>query len=499
MKKATSVFWYAIAGCLLLVIWGSFAPNNLEQITAMLTEFISNKFGWYYLLLVLAIISYCIYLMFSNYGKIKLGEENEKPEFSLLSWFAMLFSAGMGIGVVFWSTAEPITYAFINPPEAEKGSEQAINEALQYTFLHWGVSAWAIYGLVGLVLAYFKFHKGYPGLISATLIPLLGEKLMKGPLGKAIDVFATLATVIGVAAALGFGSAQITSGLNFLFDVPKTFLVQLIVLIVTTCLFIISAWSGVGRGIKYLSTTNMGIGSILFLMLLILGPTFYILDLLTQSFGNYIAEFIQMSSRLSPENDGERSWINAWTLFYWAFWISWAPFVGTFIARISRGRTVREFLAGVLIVPTLMCFTIFSIFGASALHVESKGLAVLSDLDIETMTFGMLEQFPLGFVMSIMTIIVIAIFFITSADSATFVLGMLTTDGLFNPPSSVKITWGFAQAGVAAIVLYFGGTQGLQNAVIISGLPFSVIMIMMALSFVKEAKKELYQYSNKKN
>ncbi|MUV38674.1 Glycine betaine transporter BetL [Lentibacillus sp. JNUCC-1] len=491
MNKVTAVFWYAAAGCLLLVIWGSIAPTNLETVTTQVTQFISNTFGWYYLILVMLIIIFCVYLIFSKYGKITLGKPNEKPEFSLASWFAMLFSAGMGIGVVFWSTAEPVTYAFKNPPLAEKGSEQALNEALQYTFLHWGVSAWAIYALVGLVLAYFKFHKDYPGLVSATLIPLLGEDLMKGYMGKMIDVLAVLATVVGVAAALGFGSAQITSGFHFLFDTPQTFMMQLLVLTVTTVLFIMSAWSGIGRGIKYLSNINMGLGTILFIMLFVIGPTLYILDMFTQAVGGYISDFVNMSFHLAPNNEGEREWINSWTLFYWAFWISWSPFVGTFIARISRGRTVKEFMMGVLFVPAIVCFIIFSIFGVSALNVEANGLAKLSELKIETMTFGMLEQYPLGSIMSVMTIVVVAIFFITSADSATFVLGMLTTNGLVNPHNSVKISWGLIQAAVAAIVVYFGGTQGLQNTVIISALPFSIIMIMMGLSFMKSARQEI--------
>ncbi|MBD1221075.1 BCCT family transporter [Virgibacillus halodenitrificans] len=491
MKQVTSVFWYALAGCLALVAWGSFAPKQLEKVTSGLTTFISERFGWYYLLLVTAIVVFCVYLIFSRFGKIKLGKKGEKPEFSLSSWFAMLFSAGMGIGVVFWSTAEPITYAFKSAPTAELGTDQAIDDALKYTFLHWGISAWAIYAIVGMVLAYFKFHKGYPGLISATLIPLLGEDLMKGWLGKIIDVLAVFATVVGVAAALGFGSAQITGGFNFLFNTPQTFAVQLLVLTITTVLFIISAWSGVGKGIKYLSNINMGIGFILFVMLFVIGPTMYILNMFTNTLGNYIADFVQMSFRLAPQNAEERTWINNWTLFYWAFWISWSPFVGTFIARISRGRTVKEFMMGVLFVPAFVCFIFFSIFGVSALNVEGNGLAELSKLNLETMTFGMLEQYPLGTVMSILTILVVSIFFITSADSATFVLGMLTTNGLVNPANTVKVIWGLTQAAVAAIVVYFGGTQGLQNTVIISALPFSIIIIMMSLSFLKAVKIEL--------
>ncbi|MCM3756188.1 BCCT family transporter [Sporosarcina aquimarina] len=496
MKYATSVFWYALAGCLALVAWGAISPETLENSTTTITAGISTVFGWYYLWLVAAIVVFCIHLIFSKLGHIKLGSADSKPEFSLLSWFAMLFSAGMGIGVVFWSVAEPVTYAFKSAPVLEVETDGAIKDSLKFTFLHWGFSAWAVYAIVGLALAYFKFHKNYPGLISSTLIPLFGEKKMKGIFGKIIDVLAVLATVIGVAASLGFGSVQINGGLHYLFNTPDVFWMQLLILAVTTVLFLISAWSGIGKGIKYLSNINMGLALILFLMLFLAGPTLYILNMFTNAFGSYLTDFVEMSFRTAPQNAGSREWINNWTLFYWAFWISWSPFVGSFIARISKGRTVKEFLLGVLLVPAFVCFIFFSIFGASALHVEDVGLAKLSEMPIETMTFGMLEQYPLGFTMSLLTIVVISIFFITSADSATFVLGMFTTNGLTNPAQSVKMAWGLVQAAVAAVVVYFGGTQGLQNTVIISALPFSFIILLMAMSFYKSASKEVAKHNS---
>ncbi|MGG0643162.1 BCCT family transporter [Sporosarcina gallistercoris] len=491
MKQVTPVFWYSLAGCLALVAWGTVSPDTLEASTTALTRSISTAFGWYYLWLVAGIVVFCLYLIFSKFGHLKLGKQDSQPEFSLLSWFAMLFSAGMGIGVVFWSTAEPITYAFKSAPIADIGTDVAVKDSLKFTFLHWGISAWAVYAIVGLALAYFKFHKNYPGLISSTMIPLFGEKRMSGWWGKLVDVLAVLATVVGVAAALGFGSAQISGGFNYLFDTPETFAVQLLILSVTTVLFMISAWSGIGKGIKYLSNINMALAIILFIMLFIAGPTLYILNMFTDAFGSYITDLVEMSFRSAPQSASGREWINNWTLFYWAFWISWSPFVGSFIARISKGRTVKEFLLGVLLVPSFVCFIFFSIFGVSALNVENKGLSILSDMSLETMTFGMLEQYPLGYFMSILTIIVIAIFFITSADSATFVLGMFTTNGMTNPAQAVKLAWGIIQAAVAAIVVYFGGTQGLQNTVIISALPFSFIIILMAVSFYKSANEEV--------
>ncbi|MFZ3579129.1 BCCT family transporter [Virgibacillus sp. DJP39] len=482
--------------CIGVVTWGSIDPTGLKEKTAELTKDISVYFGWYYLIIIMIMLIFCVYLIFSKFGKVKLGQEGDKPEFSLPSWFAMLFSAGMGMGLVFWTTAEPISHAFKSTPGAKAGSDEAIKEALQYSFFHWGVHAWAVYGIVALVLAYFKFHRGAPGLISATLTPLFGEKAMRGIAGKLIDTLAVVATVVGVAATLGFGSAQINGGLTYLFGLPATFTMQLIILGIATALFIGSAWSRIGRGIKYLSNINMGLAFILLLILFIVGPTLYILNMFTSTLGGYITNFFEMSFHLAPLDGDNRSWINAWTIFYWAWWISWAPFVGIFIARISKGRTVKEFMLGVLIVPSLVCFIFFAVFGVSALNLEQNGIATISKLTLETSTFGVLENYPLGTLMSMITIFVIAIFFITSADSATFVLGMLSTDGHINPSNSVKIVWGLAQTAMAAIIVYFGGTGGLQNVLIIAALPFSIIILLMGASFFKAVRQEAKEKSH---
>ncbi|MBU8565220.1 BCCT family transporter [Virgibacillus pantothenticus] len=490
MKSVTSVFWYSLVICIAVVIWGSVAPIGLESFTAKVTIAVSDYFGWYYLLAVMVILAFCIYLILSRYGNIKLGKEKDEPEFSLPSWFAMLFSAGMGMGLVFWTTAEPISHAFTSTPGAEPGSDEAIRESLKYTFFHWGIHAWAVYGIVALVLAYFKFHKDQPGLISVTLMPIFGEKSMRGLSGKIIDVLSVFATVIGVAATLGFGSAQINGGMAFLFDTPDTFWMQLLILGTATAMFIASSWSGVGRGIKYLSNANMGLAVVLLLMLFIAGPTLDILNMFTHTLGSYVSDFFDMSLRLAPQDENKRTWINNWTIFYWAWWISWAPFVGIFIARISKGRTVKEFMLGVLAVPSIICFIFFAVFGVSALNLEQNGIAKISEFSLETSTFGVLAEYPLGYVMSIITLFVVAIFFITSADSATFVLGMLSTNGTLNPHNSVKIMWGVMQAALAAIIVYFGGTQGLQNMLIIAALPFSIVILLMAASFYKTVRAD---------
>ncbi|MEB6570045.1 BCCT family transporter [Staphylococcus auricularis] len=496
-NKLTVVFWTALIICTLFVVYGALFPKQLEAVTTEVTSFIAVHFGWYYLLLVLVILIVCVYLLFSRYSSITLGKEGEDPEFSLPSWFAMLFSAGMGIGLVFWTTAEPISHAFTQTPIHKAGTQTAINEAMQFSFFHWGVHAWAVYGIVALVFAYFSFHKGYKGLVSATLVPIFGKKAMAGPIGGAIDVLAIIATVTGVAATLGFGALQINEGLNFLFNVPSNFGVQVIIIIIATALFTWSAWSGINNGIKNLSNINMFLAFLVLIALFFVGPTLEILNTFTNSLGSYIANFFDMSLRI-PHDDDKFQWLQDWTIFYWAWWISWAPFVGIFIARVSRGRTIKEFILGVLFVPALVCFFFFAVFGASAIFLQQNGIADIAKEATETATFATLEHFPLGTVLSIITLVVIMIFFVTSADSATYVLGMLSSKGDINPRSFVKVSWGIILALFAMIMIYTGGTQSIQNLLIIAALPFSVVIILMIWALFKALGFEKPRYKQKK-
>ena len=496
-RKLTVVFWVALTICTLFVIYGAIAPKQLESVTQAITNFIAVNFGWYYLLLVLAILVVSIYLLFSRYSTITLGQEGEDPEFSLKSWFAMLFSAGMGIGLVFWTTAEPISHAFTLTPIHKAGTQTAINEAMQFSFFHWGIHAWAVYGIVGLVFAYFNFHKGYPGLVSATLRPILGEKMMRGPIGGAIDVLAIIATVTGVAATLGFGALQINEGLNFLFKIPSNFGTQVVIIVIATVLFTWSAWSGIDKGIKNLSNINMFLAFVVLIALFCVGPTLNILNTFTNSLGDYIANFFNMSLRIPQSGREKFQWLQQWTIFYWAWWVSWAPFVGIFIARVSRGRTIKEFILGVLFVPALVCFLFFAVFGASAIYLQQNGIANIAKEATETATFATLEHFPLGFLLSIITLIVIMIFFVTSADSATYVLGMLSSKGSINPSGVVKVSWGVILALFAMIMIYTGGTQSIQNLLIIAALPFSIVIIFMIWSLFKSLSIEKPRPSNK--
>lgn len=489
MKKVSAVFYVSAAILSLLVLAGVAAPKTLESVTGSLQGMITDKFGWYYLIVVTAFVFVCLYLLVSPIGRIKLGKQEDKPEFSRPTWLAMLFSAGMGIGLVFWGAAEPISHYAISSPTGETGTDQAIRNSMRFTFFHWGVHAWAIYGIVALVLAYFTFRKGERGLISATLRPLIGRHA-DGPIGKAVDVIAVIATVIGVATTLGFGAVQINGGLSFLYGVPTTIWVQFAIVAVFTILFIISAMSGLGKGIKILSNANMVLAFALFILMFVFGPTLFTLNLFTDTIGTYLQNLLNMSFRISPLDEENRSWINGWTIFYWAWWIAWSPFVGIFIARVSKGRTIREFVVFVLLIPSLIGFLWFSTFGGSAILLEHEGIAKISALATEESLFGVFENYPMGTVLSIIAMLLVGTFFITSADSGTFVLGMMTTNGSQNPSNSVKVIWGIFLAAIALVLLYSGGLQALQNTMIIAALPFSIIMTLMTISLIKSLSKE---------
>lgn len=493
MKKLSTVFWWTAALVLAATMFGAAAPESFGAMTANIQRFITSAFGWYYLILVSVIVVFCFVLIFSPIGQIRLGQPGEKPEYSTATWFAMLFSAGMGIGLVFWGAAEPLSHYAVSSPLSEPGTNSALRESMRYTFFHWGLHAWAIYALVALALAYSQFRKGEPGLISKTLKPVLG-KYAEGWIGTFIDIIAVFATVVGVATTLGLGAAQINGGLSYLFGVPVSFTVQLFIIAVVTVLFILSALSGIGRGIKILSNTNMVLAIALLVMMLFLGPTLFILNLFTDTIGAYFQNIMRMSFQIAPLDAEHNSWINGWTVFYWAWWISWSPFVGVFIARVSRGRTVRQFLIGVLLMPSLVSFLWFAVFGASAMNLQMEGIVDLTQFATEEVLFAVFNELPGAQLLSIVAILLISTFFITSADSATFVLGMQTTHGSLTPANGVKVTWGVFQSLIAVVLLYSGGLQALQSAAIAAAFPFSFIMILMMVSLYKafaEEKKEM--------
>lgn len=451
-------------------------------------KFFMEKFGWFYQIVATFFLLFALILIFSRYGKIRLGKDDEKPEFSKPSWFAMLFSTGMGIGLLFFGVSEPISH-FANPPLGEPGTDAAARQALAYTYLHWGLHAWAIYATIALALAYFKFRKGLPGLMSAALFPLLGNKVY-GVTGLIIDTIAVFATIFGVAASLGLGAAQINGGLNYVAGIPNTFGIQLVIIAVVTVLFLLSACTGLNKGIKYLSNGNMILAVILFFSVLFIGPTVFLLDLFTTTFGEYIQNLPSMGLRLAPFNKQNASWVQNWTIFYWAWWIAWSPFVGTFIARVSKGRTVREFVIGVLVVPTIVCTLWFGIFGGTGIYMEHILGIDISGQSLETAIFHVFEELPLTKFLVIVTLLLIALFFITSADSATFVLGMQTTGGSLNPPNSVKIIMGLILTASAIVLLSSGGLPAMQTAIIVSAFPLAFVLLGMTISMLKSFKGE---------
>ncbi|WP_213423962.1 BCCT family transporter [Bhargavaea massiliensis] len=491
MKKVSNVFYITVAIIALTVIFGVTAPKTYERITSNIQSFVSTSFGWYYLLLFAAFLILAIIIAISPYGKIRLGKDTDRPDFSTATWVAMLFSAGMGIGLVFYGASEPLSHYVINPATEEPGTGAALKEGLTYSYLHWGAPIWAMYGITALALAFFQFRKDEPGLISSTLKPIFGDK-MNGPWGVVVDVLAVFATAFGVATSLGFGAVQINAGLNHLFGLEIGFMSQFLIIVAVTVLFIISAWSGLSKGIKYLSNTNMVLAVLLLIIVIVVGPTLMILNLFTETFGLYLVNLLEMSFRTAPLVDDNRSFVDGWTIFYWAWWISWAPFVGMFIARVSRGRTVREFLIGVIVIPTVFVSFWFAAFGSTAAFVQDSGTD-LSGFSTELVLFNMFDQLPLSMVLSVIAILLIASFFITSADSATFVLGMQSTKGSLTPPNEIKLIWGVAQSAIAVLLLYVGGLQAIQNTIIIAALPFSFVMILMTIGILKALREERWR------
>ncbi|MFB4167644.1 BCCT family transporter [Virgibacillus sp. JSM 102003] len=491
MKKVTKVFYISAIVAILFIIWGILPNSNMNDVTTEIQGYLVEKFGWFYLMSATAFLVFSIYLIFSKYGNIKLGKPGDKPEYSYLTWFAMLFSAGMGIGLVFWGAAEPLSH-YHTPPFGDPTTNDTAKTAMRYSFFHWGLHPWAVYATIALALAYFKFRKQSAGVVSAILEPILGDKV-KGPWGTLIDFIVVFATIFGVATSLGFGAIQISGGISYVFGLDKSISLQLIIIGIVTVLYMTSAMTGLNKGIKYLSNTNIILAIALMLFLLFAGPTNFIMNLFTTTFGSYIQNLPGMSFRLTPF-DMDDSWIQDWTIFYWAWWIAWAPFVGTFIARVSKGRTIREFVLGVLLVPTIFGALWFSVFGGSAINLEhfqgAEIQQVVDNLGTEAALFAVLEQFPFGMVMSIIAILLISTFFITSADSATFVLGMQTTGGSLYPPNTVKFVWGIIQSSAAAVLLWQGGLQALQTASIIAAFPFAIIMILIVFSLMKSFKEE---------
>ncbi|PWJ54120.1 choline/carnitine/betaine transport [Quadrisphaera granulorum] len=466
---------------------GIAVPDQLAKTSGDALSWITTNLGWAFAVSATGFVVLALVLAFGRTGRIRLGRDDERPAFSRASWIAMMFSAGMGIGLMFYGVTEPVTH-LMTPPEGgvEPGTPAAADQAMQYTLFHWGLHPWAIYAVVGLALAYSSYRKGRPGGFSAAFAPLL-----RGPRGrgaaKAIDVLAIFATVFGSAVSLGLGAAQMNGGLSHVFGVASGTGVQITIIVVLTLCFIISAVSGIEKGVKILSNTNMVLAGLLLLFLFVVGPTVFILDMAPNAAGNYLTALPHMSLRTGVF--GGQEWLSGWTIFYWAWWMSWTPFVGAFLAKISRGRTIREFVIGVMLIPTLVSLIWFSVFGGTAINAQLTGALDLEGIsDQTTQMFNLLALFPWSGFTSLLVVALVAIFFVSGADAASIVMASLSSHGDDEPRRWLTAAWGALTGLVAIVLLQAGGLQALQNLTIIAATPFLVVMVLLCWALLKDLK-----------
>ncbi len=489
------VFFGAASVVVLFVFTGSFFSEWSEGLFKSARDGISNIFGWYYMLGATLFLLFALWLMFGRFGDIRLGKPEDRPEFSYLAWFTMLFSAGMGIGLVFWSVAEPISH-YANPPMAEGQSNEAVTEALRFTFFHWGLHPWAIYLVLAVSLAYFHFRHGLPLAPRSILFPLIGERY-KGWAGHIADILCAVGTLLGVATSLGLGAMQVNTGIDSFTGVGFSTENQIIIIALVTLIATISVVLGIHGGIRRLSVFNIALAGLFMLLILLLGPSIYILDFFVSGFGEYLQHLPSMSLWVDIRSDS--GWQANWTLFYWGWWISWSPFVGIFIARISKGRTIRELVMGTLLVPVLVTFFWLSTFGGTALHMEhfENAGAILAavDEDFALALHTMLDRMPLANVTLVVATLLIVIFFVTSSDSGSLVIDMITSGGHPNPPRAQRVFWAVSEGAVAAVLLVAGGLTAIQNAAISAGLPMSVLLVIAVWGLTQALYRDKAQES----
>ncbi|MEV6581779.1 BCCT family transporter [Streptomyces sp. NPDC051582] len=488
-----AVVTIGVIAVLAVVAWAALGKQSFDTASSTALAWVLANFAWLFVIAADVFLVMCVVLAISRFGRIRLGADESEPEFTNLAWIAMMFSAGMGIGLMFYGVGEPLTH-FLNPPPASgaaPGTGAAAQAALDYSFFHWTLTPWAIYGISGLALAYATFRKRRGNRLSAAFVPLIGEARANGRPGKAIDLLAVFATVFGTATSLGLGALQVAEGLHITTGVEDSTGVELIIIASLSAAFVLSAFSGLHKGVKWLSTINLVLAAALMLFVFILGPTVYVLDVIPASVGSYLHELLPMATRTGAFTDS--AWLGTWTIFYWAWWLSWAPFVGTFIARISHGRTIREFLIGVLLVPSGATVVWFCVMGGTAIRLDSTGaadLAVKVKDGAEASLFAMLDALPLGTVTSYAAMVLVMTYFVTSADSASLVMGSLTSRGSLNPPTWLVVTWGVLMAAVAAVLLVAGGLKSLQTATILVALPFVLVMLLLCWALVKELRED---------
>lgn len=489
------VTFISTALLVIFIVLNLMFQKDTSQIASSLMDSISTNAGWFLILSANIVIIAIFYFAFSRFGRIKIGGAEAKPEFSTLAWYAMLLSAGMGIGLMFWSVGEPIYHLGTPSPmfgDIKAGSAAAAQASMGVTFFHWGLHPWAIYALIGLGLAFFSYNRGLPLTIRSIFYPLLGNRIY-GFWGNVIDVLSVLATLAGLATSLGLGVQQVNAGLNYLFGIQISVGVQVGLIAVITLMATMSVVAGLDNGVKKLSELNMGLAGLFMLFVLIVGPTVYLLSGFTQSLGFYLTKLPQIS--LWTETFRDTNWQGSWTVFYWAWWISWSPFVGMFIARISKGRTIREFLVGVMAIPTLLSFVWMSVFGGSAIYLQITGqadIATAVNANVSTALFEMLKHFPMTQLLSVVGIVLVVVFFVTSSDSGSLVVDHLTSGGKLDSPIPQRIFWALMEGLLAAILLLGGGLKTLQTASITTGLPFTIILLITIYSLYVDLKQEIY-------
>ncbi|MEX2621014.1 MAG: BCCT family transporter [Egibacteraceae bacterium] len=486
METNPVVFGASVVVIGVVLVVGVVATPTLERTFQTLQSWIVATLDWYYILAVSGFLVFVVWLGASRFGRLRLGSADERPRYRYLTWFAMLFTAGMGIGLVFWSVAEPLSH-LADPPMAEAGTSAAARESMQFTFFHWGLHAWGVYAVVGLSLAYFAYRHDLPLTIRSALYPLLGERI-RGRWGDAVDVFAVFGTMFGVATSLGFGILQVNAGLASLGLVEQSTTMQLLLIAAVTGGATVSLLLGLDKGILRLSLTNLGVGTALMLFVLAAGPTVFVLRSFVEQVGVYLQTLPEMM--LWTDAQADSGWQATWTVFYWGWWMSWSPFVGMFIARVSRGRTIREFVFGVLLVPVVLTFLWLAIFGNSAIAIDGLADGALSQAvaqDPAVALFALLEQLPLTAITSVLAILLVATYFVTSSDSASLVIDLLTSGGNVDPPKVQRVFWALLEGAVAGVLLVAGagGLAALQTAAITTALPFSVIMILACVGLVR--------------
>jgi choline/carnitine/betaine transport len=488
---------FGVAGALVVafILWGVLSTDTLSSVASAVLSGVITAGGWAFVLSASGFVVFALWLAFSRYGKIPLGHDGEPPEFRTVSWVAMMFSAGMGIGLMFYGVAEPLSH-FTSPPPGTvpADSEEALDVAMATTLFHWTLHPWAIYAVVGLAIAYSTFRCNRRQLISSAFAPLLGEARAEGPLGKAIDILAIFATLFGSAASLGLGALQIGAGLqaNGLPALGKGLLVAIIAIL--TVAFVCSAVTGVAKGIQFLSNVNMVLAGVLALVVFVAGPTILILNLLPTAIGDYFGNLAQLAARTAASGgDATAEWLAGWTVFYWAWWISWTPFVGMFIARISRGRSIKQFVVGVMLIPSFVSLLWFAIFGGAAINLQRSGTD-LAAADTEGQLFGLLRTMPAGAALSILAIVLIAIFFVSGADAASVVMGTLTQSGSIEPQRWVVVFWGVLMGAIAIIMLLVApGSEaltGIQNITIIMAAPFALVMVLLCVALTRDLRHD---------